>query len=61
MKPQGRSIKPLTEQEKKAITEFLSNDESYQEMADKLGMPRETFRYKVNKYRKEQKNGQKDN
>ena len=59
MKPIGRPMKPLTEEEKKAIIELLSGDESYQEVADKYGMTKDSLRYKVNKYRKEvAENGQ---
>lgn len=62
MKPSGRSVQPLTEEEKKAILEFLSNDLSYEQQAKKLGMTKSQFRYRVAKYRKEQEvNGEKNN
>ena len=54
MKSIGRSTQPLTEEEKKAIIEFLNNDLSYEEQGKKLGLTKAQFRYRVAKYRKEQ-------
>lgn len=61
MKPVGRPMKPLTEKEKKAIVELLSGDESYQEIADKYDMTKDSLRYKVNKYRKEVEKNEQEN
>lgn len=55
MKPQGRPYIPLTEEEKAIILEYLETTLSYQEVAEKHGMTKDSLRYKVNKYRKEQK------
>lgn len=61
MKMQGRPYRPLTEEEKKIILEYLESTLSYQEVAEKYGMTKDALRYKVNKYRKEQKiNGEDD-
>lgn len=61
MKASGRSTQPLTEEEKQAIEEFLTNDLSYEQQAQKLGLTKSQFRYRVAKYRKEQiTNGEDD-
>ena len=62
MKPQGRPIRPLTEEEKSIILEYLESTLSYQEVAEKHGMTKDALRYKVKKYRKEQEsNGEENN
>lgn len=61
MKPQGRPYRPLTEEEKKIILEYLTNDESCQVVAERHGMTKDALRYKVIKYRKEQKTNGEDN
>lgn len=54
MKPRGRSPKLFTQEELLAITEYLTTDKSYKEVALKYGMPESSLQYKVRKYRKEQ-------
>lgn len=61
MKASGRSMQPLTEEEKQAIKEFLQNDLSYEQQAQKLGLTKSQFRYRVAKYRKEQEANGEDN
>lgn len=61
MKPQGRPYRPLTEEEKVIILEYLESTLSYQEVAEKYGMTKDALRYKVNKYRKEQEANGEDN
>ena len=61
MKPQGRPYRPLTEEEKAIILEYLETTLSYQEVAEKYGMTKDALRYKVNKYRKEQETNGEDN
>lgn len=53
MKASGRSMQPLTEEERQAIKEFFQNDLSYEQQAKKLGLTKSQFRYRVAKYRKE--------
>lgn len=60
MKSRGRPFRPLTEEEKAIILEYLTNNESYQEVAERHGMTKDSLRYKVSKYRREQEiNGEK--
>ena len=61
MKPQGRPYRPLTEEEKVIILEYLESTLSYQEVTEKYGMTKDALRYKVNKYRKEQEANGEDN
>lgn len=62
MKTQGRPYRPLTEEEKAIILEYLETTLSYQEVAEKHGMTKDALRYKVNKYRKElEANGEENN
>lgn len=61
MKASGRSTQPLTVEEKQAIEEFLMNDLSYEQQAQKLGLTKSQFRYRVAKYRKEQEANGKEN
>lgn len=61
MKLQGRPPKPLTEAEIEIVLEYLTNDLSCQEVAEKHGMSKDALRYKVRKFRKEQaENGKKN-
>lgn len=62
MKAQGRPYRPITEEDKAIILEYLETTLSYQEVAEKYGMTKDALRYKVNKYRKElEKNGEENN
>jgi transposase-like protein len=61
MKPVGRSPKPLTEEEKQMILEYLTTDKSLKEVAGKYGISDAGLRYKVKKYRKEQTDNGKEN
>lgn len=61
MKPVGRSPKPLTEEEKQMILEYLTTDKSLKEVADKYGISDAGLRYKVKKYRKETEDNGKEN
>jgi transposase-like protein len=56
MKPIGRSPKPLTEDEKQMILEYLTSDKSLKEVAEQHGISDAGLRYKVKKYRKETEN-----
>ena len=49
MKASGRSMQPLTEEERQAIKEFFQNDLSYEQQAKKLGLTKSQFRYRVAK------------
>jgi hypothetical protein len=61
MKPVGRSPKPLTEEEKQMILEYLTTDKSLKEVSAKYGISDAGLRYKVKKYRKEtEDNGKED-
>lgn len=58
MKPIGRSPKPLTEEDKQMVIEYLESDKSLKEVAQKYGISDAGLRYKVKKFRKETENGE---
>lgn len=53
MRKRGRRYIPLTNEERKLVEDFLSNDLSYEEMSNKIGISKSQLRYKVMKYQKE--------
>lgn len=55
MKRRGGTSAPLTEQERQIVEDFIKNDLSYDEMANKVGLTKAQLRYRVAKYRKERK------
>lgn len=50
----GRPRVMLTEDEKKMIEEYFSNNLNLQQMADKVGITKASLRYKIEKYHREQ-------
>lgn len=61
MRKQGGQPSPLTAEEVKIVEEFLENDLTYEEMAQKVGMTKAQLRYRVAKYRKESADNGKEN
>lgn len=55
MKPLGREIQPLTDEQRKIVEDYLKSTLSYKEVAAKYDKPASTVMYWVKKYRKEQK------
>ena len=53
MRKRGRRYIPLTNEERKLVEDFLSNDLSYEEMSNKIGISKSQLRYKVMKYQRE--------
>lgn len=55
MKRNGRPRKEWTDEQLKAVNEYLTTtDQSYNDIANKYGIPPTTLKYWVVKYRKEQ-------
>lgn len=53
MKPQGRSVVPLTAKQIEAVEEYLGTDKSLIEVSAKYGTTSASIRNWVKKYRKE--------
>ena len=54
MKSKGRSPVPWTNEQRKAVDEYLNGKESYIEVAERYRVPVTTLKYWVKKYRREQ-------